>query len=321
MGDGRSGIERSLHYVFASWRFPLTALSVLFGFALLMLVALALPVSSSPLGQFAEEFKTWCFGYDPATGRMETGYVAMMITEPFVLGGLIYLLWKGPIHDAFRVPRRLAPYPVLTVGMAVLFGAGFGLLSTTAPNGELPFPAEALRTAKKPPVIELVDQDGIPTTLEEHRGRVVVLTGVYATCGFTCPMIFSQAKRALGALTQEQRAQITVLAITLDPERDDAAALSAMSEAQQVKAPTYRLLTGDPARVNEVLDALEIARFKNPETGVIDHVNVFHVVDRQGRIAYRFSLGERQEQWLTKALELLVEEPAPGGPHASVGPR
>ncbi|MNC96767.1 hypothetical protein D3C83_142260 [compost metagenome] len=60
--------------------------------------------------------------------------------------------------------------------------------------------------------------------------------------------------------------------------------------------------------MESTLDALGVARTRDPETGVIDHANLFVLVDRDGRVAYRFTLGERQERWLVQALRLLLAE-------------
>jgi cytochrome oxidase Cu insertion factor (SCO1/SenC/PrrC family) len=57
---------------------------------------------------------------------------------------------------------------------------------------------------------------------------------------------------------------------------------------------------------------LQIARERNPQTGMIDHANLFIVLDRKGTIAYRFTLGEHQEHWLARALQLLTREQAGG---------
>ena len=72
--------------------------------------------------------------------------------------------------------------------------------------------------------------------------------------------------------------------------------------------PQYLLAGGDGKEVNRILDDLSIARKRDPATGVVDHVNLFAVIDKQGRIAYRFTLGETQEPWLVEALKLLGRE-------------
>ena len=121
-------------------------------------------------------------------------------------------------------------------------------------------------------------------------------------------MILAQARRVVDALTPEERAEVTVVAVTLDPARDDRKALAALAAAQGVAAPAWRLVTGEPARVEATLDAMGITRRRNPETGVIDHANLFLVIDRAGRVAYRFTLGDLQERWTASALRSLVAE-------------
>ena len=45
-------------------------------------------------------------------------------------------------------------------------------------------------------------------------------------------------------------------------------------------------------------------------TRMIDHANLFLLLDREGRIAYRLSLGDQQERWLVTALQVLLRERA-----------
>jgi protein SCO1/2 len=47
---------------------------------------------------------------------------------------------------------------------------------------------------------------------------------------------------------------------------------------------------------------------RDTDTGLIDHANLFILIDREGRVAYRFTLGERQQDWLGNALRLLLGE-------------
>jgi len=42
---------------------------------------------------------------------------------------------------------------------------------------------------------------------------------------------------------------------------------------------------------------------------VIDHANLFLLLDRNGKVAYRLGLGDRQERWLASALRILLQEP------------
>jgi protein SCO1/2 len=294
----------------AGGRFPAVAIALLLAYELVLALLLVLPIPPEALGGFAEQFKTWCFGFDPATGRMEPMYVGMMLGEPVGLSAILLGIWWTPL-------RQLGAGLVLRhalVGLALcgVGAAAFGLLRPARAQEELPFPAERLRTSLRPPAIKLVDQDGKVTSLAELRGRVVLLTGIYSRCGFTCPMILREAKRAVAALAPADRKDVTVLAITLDPAHDTPSALAQMAQAQGVSSPEFRLLSGDVPEVNAVLDRLGVERRVDPTTGVIDHPNLFILVDRDGRAAYRFTVGERQREWLHSALELLLHEARPG---------
>ena len=124
-------------------------------------------------------------------------------------------------------------------------------------------------------------------------------------------MILNQVKRAVARLDEEQRNDVHIIAVTLDPANDTVEALADMADAQKVSAPAFHLLTGSSDDVNDVLDHMGIERKTDPETGIIDHTNLFLLVDRTGKVAYRFSLGELQEDWMVEAVKILCAEPEP----------
>lgn len=128
-----------------------------------------------------------------------------------------------------------------------------------------------------------------------------------------------QAKAAVAALNDAEQAQVSVVGITLDAKNDTPERLRQMAAGQGVSAPGFRLGTGQPEVVDKLLDDLDVSRKRDPVTGVIDHANLFFVVDRKGRIAYRLTIGERQQQWLIAALRSLIAEP--GGLGGRTGDR
>lgn len=100
------------------------------------------------------------------------------------------------------------------------------------------------------------------------------------------------------------------MAVTLDPANDDVPTLARLGRGQDLYAPAFHLLTGEVDEINGVLNKMGIERYRD-ELGVLQHTNVFLVVDRAGTIAYRFSLGEIQEDWLVEAIKLVCAEPEP----------
>ena len=84
-------------------------------------------------------------------------------------------------------------------------------------DAPLPFPGERIRTRLAVPAFQFVDQKGEAFSFEQQRGRVVLVTGVYAMCSTTCPEILRETKSLLDSLPPESRAKISVAALSLNP--------------------------------------------------------------------------------------------------------
>lgn len=298
--------------------FPSFALSLMLGWELFLISMVLMPASSSGLGAFAEDFRIWCFGYDPATGRTQWAYVMAMLTPQLLTGAFITLFWWEPLVEIARQPRRLAKYTGAAAFLVIAATGSLSLSSTQPQTGELPFPAEALRTAYAAPELRLTNQLGEPVDLSLLKGQVVLLTAVYASCPHTCPAILAQTRSAIDELAEQDRAGLRVVAVTMDPQNDSPEVLSRLAKNHGMPAPLYNLVTGEPSEVERVLDRMQVARERDPETGVINHANLFLLLDREGRLAYRLGLGDRQQRWLVSALRVLLKEP---GAEPDAGPQ
>lgn len=295
---------------FESGWFPAFALCLLGLYDLFLLSILLTPRSLTGLGAFAEEFRIWCFGYDPATGQIEWAQVLGLVGPPLLFGGMLIALWREPLARSWADRRTMASAALAALAVIGISAGAFSLF-TPAPNvGELPFPADALRTAYEPPRLKLVDQTRRTVDLAELRGKVVLLTAVYASCPHTCPAILSQAKGALAEIAPEDRDDLRVVAVTLDPEKDSPEVLAELAGMHGLDPALYHLVTGESSEVEGILDKMGITRRRDPETGVIDHANLFLLLDREGKIAFRLGLGDRQERWLVTALRILLRESA-----------
>lgn len=300
---------RAIERLFVTWRFATFSVAVLLGFSALMGALWFVPPASEGLGAFAREFRVWCFGVEGTAEGASWQMAVATAFELLSLAAIISWVWSKQIRAQWQeAPRAFIPW-LASAGLVVLALAGTLIALGSAEPNQLAFPARELRTEMAAPQIELTNQDGQPISLRALEGRVVVVTAVYATCGLACPRILGQVKNVMAKLSPEQRAQVTVLGVTLDPEHDTAEALTRMAKAQKVLAPQYQLLTGPPEAVNQALDAMQVARSRNPTTGLIDHQNLFLLIDRQQRLAYRFTLGEVQERWMGEAIQVLLREP------------
>jgi protein SCO1/2 len=305
----RFRLLRSLHDFFAGWRFAVCALVLLGAIEACQLAVLVIPKAETGLGSFAEDFRVWCYGLDRATGRMEWAYVAMFLLQPLMLSSMVGFIWSGELARAFQSDRRrMLPY---VFGAVTFFALTLVMLANTTESARaatLPFPAKSLRRSVDLPRVVLTDQDGERLDVLSLRGRVVVVTGIYATCRHTCPLIMGQLSRSLARLSAPERSQVRVVALTLNPEHDNQKVMAEAARSYGVAAPEYRLLHGPAAEVNGALDGLEISRRADPMSGEIAHANLFLLVDKRGKLAYRLTLGSEQEEWLFDALRLLVAE-------------
>jgi protein SCO1/2 len=293
--------------------FPAFALSLLACWVIFLIAMLLAPSSATGLGAFAEDFRIWCFGYDPATGRTEVAYVMSMIVPQFMIAGFIAYFWWEPLRELAKQPLRIARHFGAAALLVVAASVGFALTAEQSLKGALPFPAEELRTAYEAPQFALTNQLRETVGPAAFEGNVIVLTAVYASCPHTCPLILTQAKAAIAELSPEERADLRVIAVTMDPENDSPDVLQKLAENHGMESPLYNLVTGASADVEPLLDRMEIARQRDPETGIINHANLFLLIDREGRVAYRLGLGERQQRWLTSALRVLLREEAASG--------
>jgi cytochrome oxidase Cu insertion factor (SCO1/SenC/PrrC family) len=279
--------------------------------AFLLLVIFG-PPGQGPWGQFSEDFKRWCFGYDGRTGGMSWGAVWVMLAEPLFLAGLTAALWRRALAT-LATRRGLAAH-----GKAMAAGALASLLATatlfaygsrgTSGDPPLPFPGERIRTRIEPPPFDLVDHRGAPVSLADSRGRVVLITGVYATCSTACPQILREVKDLIESLPPELRERFSAVALSLNPEYDTREMMTAIAEAYGFPYPAFRYASGPPSDMHDLLTRLQFAAVKNPQTGAIDHANLFLLVDAGGRIAYRFNLLDRHRPWLHQATRQLLEE-------------
>ena len=295
--------------------FLFTALAAYEGFLLLTIFG---PTEGGLLGDFVRDFQLWCYRGDPRTGGISWLAVSVMMLEPFFIVGAAVVLWRKVIVQ-LRDAR-------LWLAHARAAGAGFGVIAIcvaglvyyarldAARAQELPpFPGERIRVSLAVPDAPLLDQRGVDFRLADLRGQVVLVTGVYAACSTSCPEIFKEVQALLTEFTVAERAGLRVVALSLNPEYETTEIMAAMAEGRGFTYPEFRYVNGrDPAEMRDVLKRLQFSVTRNPETGVLDHANLFLLVDRTGRIAYRFTLDPRHRAWLREGLrQLLVESHVP----------
>lgn len=135
------------------------------------------------------------------------------------------------------------------------------------------------------PVLGLVNQDGLPLGADFFKGRWTIVFFGFTSCPDICPTTLaalSLATRQLADLSPAQRPR--VLMVTVDPERDDPARLSAYVRFYN---PAFLGATGKPAAVAAAANAFGVpyAKVTLPEGGyTMDHGSGIFVVGPSGGI-------------------------------------
>jgi len=288
--------------------FPAFAVCALFFYQVFVALMAFSPEGTEVWNALVENFRLRCFTY--SSGNMEMGSVWVMIGEPVPLQMMLFVVWYGPLRELWRARRRafapIAGSALLLISAIAASLFGFGRAQTK--NPELPFPADRLRSALPMPAFTLANQDGESVSLADFKGKVVLVTAVYSTCTKTCPMMLTKIRTVLDQLTPAERNDLAVVAFSLNPEADTRELRQMTARIYSMESPRFHFVNGVPSEVNALLDKLSVVRTRDEETGQIVHSNLFFLLDRDGRIAYRLSLSDNEQSWLTSALRVLLAE-------------
>ncbi len=130
------------------------------------------------------------------------------------------------------------------------------------------------------PPFALVDESGDIVTSDDLLGRVVLLTFLSTNCRAQCPPTASTIRVAMAELTADERAEVVAIAISIDPEFDDAeAATDFLDERRLTGAMSY--LVGTVEQLDPVWEDYGV--LSSVDTGSSDNHSVpVRIFDRDG---------------------------------------
>jgi protein SCO1 len=153
----------------------------------------------------------------------------------------------------------------------------------------------------------LATVEGGRLSLRELRGKVVVLTFIYATCADTCPILTAKLVGLKRRLSSHLNSQMMFVAITVDPNRDTPVVLKRFAQKHSAIGPGWSFLTGAPAQISQV--ASEYGVFQAKQTnGDVQHSFLTSMIDQTGNLRVQY-MGIRfdAEEFLTDLKSLLRE--------------
>jgi len=203
-----------------------------------------------------------------------------------------------PRSEAATPPRSRYATRILGALLSIVL-LGLGLVLARADAGELPGDS-AYNLA-----LPLVDQDGKPFAFADGRGRVHIISMFYTSCKYVCPLIIDTLLKTERELAPNQRADLDVLLVSLDPDNDTPDALKRVADKRHLDGRRWRLARAEKAGVRRLAAVLGI-QYKQIENKEFSHSSALVLLDAEGRIVARSDrLGEADAEFVAAARRLL----------------
>ncbi len=141
----------------------------------------------------------------------------------------------------------------------------------------------------------LVDHHGKVRKLSDFHGKVVVMFFGFTHCPDVCPTTLAELANALKRLGPDAK-RVQVLLVTVDPQRDTPALLSAYVTAFD---PSFLGMTGSAQQIADVAKEFKVIYQKmegsRPDNYSMDHSAGTFIFDSQGRLRLYAGYGQGAE--------------------------
>jgi protein SCO1 len=167
---------------------------------------------------------------------------------------------------------------IAVVVLAVGCGSSAAKVVQAPPQQKNGFDGGELTPPRAAPSFSLHDAHGRRFTLST-RHRYVLVTFLYTRCPDVCPLIASNLNTVLRTLGP--KANIEVLAVSVDPKGDTAAAVRAYEQRLHLD-PRFHFLIGRRAALHPVWAAWHVLAVER-KPDLVDHVAYTALLDPNGR--------------------------------------
>ncbi len=149
------------------------------------------------------------------------------------------------MHQQLLTLRRIVALGLLTVLAFVL--------ASCADEPEL---VGTDMESQEAPSFTLTDHRGNTVTRDDLHGKAVALTFIFTNCPDVCPLIINRMNVAWDELSDDTKEGVAMVAITVDPERDDPETMAQYLETRGVTAmDSWYGLTGDIETLEPIWEA------------------------------------------------------------------
>jgi protein SCO1/2 len=174
----------------------------------------------------------------------------------------------------------LALLVVLIVAFLSLRNSTGGVVNTNSSASQTGLQGTDLGSIPAPD-FQLKDQLGNSITLAQFKGKPVVLTFLYTHCPDVCPLTAEKLHATMQSLGQNAQ-QVAVLAVSMDPKGDTAAAAQNFSNVHKM-GDYWHFLLGAHDELAPVWASYSVDAQAATSSGTVSHSSAIYVIDKQGR--------------------------------------
>lgn len=186
-------------------------------------------------------------------------------------------------------------------------GGGGGDAIMDTPTTESPFLGGQVLPLQPAPEIGLNTVDDTPVKMADLRGKIVLVTFVYAHCPDICPLIVDAMKAAKLSLGK-QGEDIVMVAVSVDPKGDTQAAVNGFLAAHQMKG-SLKYVIGTRTELEPIWRSWGVAVEENfDKPAIVEHSGVVWMVDRDGNRAVYFPVSSVRAKDLAHDIKVLLAQ-------------
>jgi cytochrome oxidase Cu insertion factor (SCO1/SenC/PrrC family) len=228
-------------------------------------------ISIDPETDTPERLRAWSENFGTAPGwtlvtgsrrEIETLLKALQAYTPDInLHSSAFLLGNDATGQWKRVGGSAAPAKLAEALAELSVAPSAPVLAPAAPApavASLPAEGDASAAAARYfPDTVLLNQHGKPVHFYTDllKGKVVVISTIFADCGGVCPLIVERFAKVQEKLGDRVGRDVTLISISVDPVNDTPERLHGYAERAGAK-PGWHFLTGEKANVDFVLKRL-----------------------------------------------------------------
>ncbi|MBA45052.1 MAG: hypothetical protein CMB31_00495 [Euryarchaeota archaeon] len=195
---------------------------------------------------------------------------------------------------------------VIVVLCTLLLVGCIGSESTTSNSS--PYNGHEWTGANPAPLFTLESMNGSLWSLEEERGKTVVLAFTYTRCYSTCPVISHSLSTVYSELSSFEKENITFVSVTIDPWHDSPTVLQEWTEVNQFN---WTHLTGSPDAVVPVLNEFGVGPIgfedQSEEGYGFNHTQPTYIIDRNGNVRVLWDDADLMVDFFLEDLRLVAE--------------